>query len=97
MEFACEQLFVLLVFCVCDAAFSTNDYLSKTRTDISFVAHLAGGVAGLLVGICVLRNVKVRFWQLKLWWFSVTIYFSLMITGICIHLFDPNHFFIADE
>lgn len=43
------------------------------------------------VGIGVLRNLKVRPWERKLWWCAVTLYFLLMITGISIHLFykDP--------
>ena len=29
-------------------------------TPIAYAAHLGGGVAGFLIGICVLKNVKVE-------------------------------------
>lgn len=56
------------------------------------VAHFCGAVAGLLVGIGVLRNLKVRPWERKLWWCAVTLYFLLMISGISIHIFYKDHF-----
>ena len=33
---------------------------------VSFTAHLAGAIAGLLIGIIVLKNRKVHAWELKL-------------------------------
>ena len=38
----------------------------KSYQKISVVAHLSGAVAGLLVGIIVLKNRKVHTWEIKL-------------------------------
>jgi hypothetical protein len=59
------------------------------------MAHLCGAIAGLLVGIGVLRNLQVRSWEKKLWWFAVTLYLSLMTAGICFHIFYPDYFYMS--
>lgn len=92
MEFAIVQLFVFLIFCVTDVGFSAYRHFTDANDQVGYVAHLCGAVAGLLVGIGVLRNLKVRPWERKLWWFAVTLYFLLMITGISIHIFYTDHF-----
>ena len=38
---------------------------------VSFTAHLAGAIAGLLIGIIVLKNRKVHAWELKLKMFCI--------------------------
>lgn len=92
MEYAIVQLFVFLVFCGTDAGFAIYRHVHDMHDQVGYVAHLCGAVAGLLVGIGVLRNLKVRPWERKLWWCAVTLYFLLMITGISIHLFYKDHF-----
>lgn len=92
MEFAIVQLFVFLIFCVTDVGFSAYRHFNDMHDQVGYVAHLCGAVAGLLVGIGVLRNLKVRPWERKLWWFAVTMYFLLMLSGVGIHLFYKDHF-----
>lgn len=92
MEYAIVQLFVFLVFCGTDAGFAIYRQVHDMHDQVGYVAHLCGAVAGLLVGIGVLRNLKVRPWERKLWWCAVTLYFLLMATGISIHLFYKDHF-----
>lgn len=92
MEYAILQLFVFLVFCVTDFGLSAYRHMHDYHDQVGYVAHICGAVAGLLVGIGVLRNLKVHRWERKLWWFAVTLYFLLMLTGISIHLFYSEHF-----
>ncbi|XP_031635937.1 rhomboid-related protein 2-like isoform X2 [Contarinia nasturtii] len=92
MEYAIVQLFVFLVFCVTDLGFSVYRQVNDIHDQVGYVAHLCGAVAGLLVGIGVLRNLKVRRWERWLWWCAVTLYFLLMIVGISIHIFYADHF-----
>lgn len=92
MEYAIVQLFVFLIFCITDVGFSAYRHLNEIHDQVGYVAHLCGAVAGLLVGIGVLRNLKVRPWEKKLWWFAVTLYFLLMLSGISIHIFYKDHF-----
>lgn len=67
MEYAIVQLFVFLVFCGTDAGFAIYRQVHDMHDQVGYVAHLCGAVAGLLVGIGVLRNLKVRPWERKLW------------------------------
>lgn len=92
MEFAIVQLFVFLIFCITDIGFAAYRHFNDIHDQVGYVAHLCGAVAGLLVGIGVLRNLKVRPWERKLWWCAVTLYFLLMISGISIHIFYGQHF-----
>jgi rhomboid-related protein 1/2/3 len=92
MEFAIVQLFVFLVFCGTDVGFSIYRHINDPLDKVGYMAHLCGGIAGLLVGIGVLRNLNVRSYEKKLWWIAVTVYSALMITGICFHIFYPDYF-----
>uniref|UniRef100_A0A336KA11 CSON008469 protein n=1 Tax=Culicoides sonorensis TaxID=179676 RepID=A0A336KA11_CULSO len=92
MEYAIIQLFVFVVFCGTDIGVSTYRHFTIPNDKIGYMAHLCGGIAGLLVGIGVLRNLEERRWEKKLWWCAVTLYFALMLTGIAIHIFYPEHF-----
>ncbi|XP_022220038.1 protein rhomboid [Drosophila obscura] len=92
MEYAIVQLLAFLVFCFTDLGTSVYRHLTDQHDQIGYVAHLSGAVAGLLVGIGVLRNLEVRRWERILWWVAVIFYFALMTTGIIIHIFVPDYF-----
>ncbi|XP_070492523.1 rhomboid-related protein 2 isoform X2 [Chironomus tepperi] len=92
MEYAFLQLFVFLVFCGTDIGFSVYRHITDPFDRVGYMAHLCGGIAGLLVGIGVLRNLNVRPYEKKLWWIAITLYSALMISGICFHIFNPDYF-----
>ncbi|XP_062565788.1 rhomboid-related protein 2 isoform X1 [Armigeres subalbatus] len=93
MEYAIVQLFVFLVFCVTDLSVSIYNSIYDPYDKVGYIAHASGALAGFLVGIGVLRNLRVRPWERKLWWFAVTIYFLLMAAGLMFHIFYPAHFY----
>ena len=43
-------------------------YALKEDTKVSYVGHLAGATAGLLLGVLVLCNLRRLDWETKLWW-----------------------------
>ncbi|XP_049541255.1 protein rhomboid [Anopheles darlingi] len=92
MEYAIVQLFVFLVFCIADLGTSIYNSIHDPFDKVGYVAHASGALAGFLVGIGVLRNLKVVPWERKLWWCAVTIYFLLMGAGIMFHFLNPDHF-----
>jgi rhomboid-related protein 1/2/3 len=59
---------------------------------IGYAAHLAGAVAGLLVGINVLRNLEIKSWERKVWWISITLYTTLMLAAIIWNAAFPSYF-----
>nr|XP_029733954.1 rhomboid-related protein 2-like isoform X2 [Aedes albopictus] len=93
MEYAIVQLFVFLVFCVTDLSVSIYNSIYDPYDKVGYIAHASGALAGFLVGIGVLRNLRVRPWERKLWWCAVTIYFLLMAAGVMFHIFYPDHFY----
>ncbi|XP_037931123.1 protein rhomboid [Teleopsis dalmanni] len=92
MEYAIVQLFVFLIFCFTDLGTSIYRHITDQHDQIGYMAHLSGAVAGLLVGIGVLRNLEVRRWERIVWWIAVIFYFALMMTGILIHILVPDYF-----
>lgn len=97
MEYAILQLLVFVIFCLSDLGTSVYRHVTNKHDQIGYIAHLAGAVAGLLVGIGVLRNLKVRRWERILWWVAVIAYFGLMATGVIIHIFCPSYFPYQDR
>ena len=47
-----------------------------------FMGHLCGALAGLLVGIFVLDNRRVRSWEPVVQWISLTIFLLMFIFAI---------------
>lgn len=93
MEFAIIQLVVFLLLAALDTGTAVYDrYWRHLDQNIGYVAHLAGAIAGLLVGIGVLRNLEQRKWEKRLWWAAVVLYFSLMIAGILANIFWTERF-----
>lgn len=80
------QLTIFLIYCVTDFYFSFIAYHAG-NVDTSFVSHLCGAIAGLLVGIGVLRNLKIRSWEQKMWWCAITIFAMLLLIGGFINIF----------
>jgi len=59
---------------------------------IGYAAHVAGAIAGLLVGISILRNLEVQAWEKKVWWASIILYIVLMLVAIIWNAAFPSYF-----
>ncbi|CAG9126400.1 hypothetical protein JYU34_011694 [Plutella xylostella] len=93
MEFAIVQLLVFVLLAGVDVGTAVYDrYWRHLQQNIGYVAHLAGAVAGLLVGIGVLRNLEKRKWEKRLWWAAVLLYFALMAGGVLANILWKEHF-----
>jgi rhomboid-related protein 1/2/3 len=93
MEFAVLQLLVFLLVTSVDVGQAIyTRYVNETINRISYVAHLTGAIAGLLVGINILRNLEVRTWEKIIWWASFVTYTALMSTAIVWNILYPLHF-----
>ena len=61
------RLVIVVVYMIIDTIFAVIRRFKPTSDQqVSFTAHLAGAIAGLLIGIIVLKNRKVHAWELKL-------------------------------
>ena len=57
-------------------------YYSEGDNKTGFMGHLCGALAGLLVGIFVLDNRRVRTWEPIVQWISLTIFLLMVIFAI---------------
>ena len=49
---------------------------------VGYAAHIGGAVVGLLLGIVVLRNLRVRKWERVFWWICLLLFLGLFLAGI---------------
>ncbi|XP_076281091.1 rhomboid-4 isoform X2 [Lasioglossum baleicum] len=93
MEFAVLQLLVFLVVTSFDIGQAIyNRYVLDTNDQVGYVAHFAGAIAGLLVGINVLRNLEVRTWEKVVWWVSIITYTVLMTAAILWNILYSSYY-----
>ncbi|XP_035723843.1 rhomboid-related protein 2-like isoform X1 [Vespa mandarinia] len=94
MEFAVLQLLVFLLVTTVDVgqAIYSRYVVVESNNQIGYVAHLAGAVAGLLVGINVLRNLEVKTWEKVVWWASIVTYTVLMTAAILWNILYPSYY-----
>ena len=90
------QIFLFVSFCSFDIFISFYQYIFEQDDRVSYISHFCGAMAGLLVGIFVLRNVNSRPWQEHswVWWIALTLYALLMVFGIAGHVLFPNQLMI---
>ncbi|KAJ9589612.1 hypothetical protein L9F63_017197 [Diploptera punctata] len=87
------QLLIFLPLMAIDTSFAIyKRFVKGVEHQTGYAAHLAGALAGLLVGINVLRNLEVKSWENKLWWASVFVYTVLMLIAIIWNIAFPSYF-----
>ncbi|RWS28714.1 rhomboid-related protein 2-like protein [Leptotrombidium deliense] len=93
MEFNWVRLIALLVFGGTDVGVAVYDrYYGETKNRTSYAAHIAGAVGGLLIGIVILRNLRVRKWERLVGWFAFLFYVILMAFLLIWNVANPNYF-----
>lgn len=92
MEKAKTQLIAMLIFIIVDVGSSIYNYNIDEEGSIGYIGHLCGFIAGLLVGILILRYGRCTGWQRILWWCTVAVYGLIMILGVSVHIFYSSHF-----
>ena len=82
MEFPALRLIGFLIVTGVDTGVAV--YYRYTGQDnlVSYTAHIAGGVVGLLLGVVLLRNLSYETWERALWWCSLLIFLGLFLGTI---------------
>lgn len=93
MEFALLQSLIFVLVITMDGGHAIwRRYVKNDSEDnIGYAAHIAGALAGLLVGINVLRNLEVKTWEKAVWWLSIFIYSALMIAAILWNVLNTSY------
>uniref|UniRef100_A0A8D8Q0E9 Rhomboid-related protein 3 n=1 Tax=Cacopsylla melanoneura TaxID=428564 RepID=A0A8D8Q0E9_9HEMI len=91
MEFAGFQTFIFFMLATLDIGNAVYNRYSDKPDPIGYTAHIGGALAGLLVGIYLLRNLEVKSHERFLFWAALIVSFILFGVGIAWNVLDPSH------
>ncbi|XP_016993956.1 protein rhomboid [Drosophila takahashii] len=71
---------------------SSSEFLaidqSETVVAVSYVAHLAGAIAGLTIGLLVLKSFEQKLHEQLLWWIALGTYSALVVFAIAFNIMN---------
>ena len=72
-----------------DVGFAVWDRYARADavTPVGYTAHLMGALAGLTVGVIVLKNFEQKLIQQYIWWIAVAVYIGCTVFAICWNIF----------
>lgn len=92
MECALQQLLCLLLLLAADIGIAVYNRFGDTGQPekISYAAHVGGLIAGLLMGIVVLRNFRQKPWERAVWWFAILAFWLMVISCVFWNVYCPQ-------
>ncbi|KQS43065.1 protein rhomboid isoform X2 [Drosophila erecta] len=71
---------------------SSSELLAIDQTEmvgaVSYVAHLAGAIAGLTIGLLVLKSFEQKLHEQLLWWIALGTYSALVVFAIAFNIMN---------
>ncbi|XP_037720827.1 rhomboid-related protein 2 isoform X1 [Drosophila subpulchrella] len=71
---------------------SSTEFVSIDQTEtvvaVSYVAHLAGAIAGLTIGLLVLKSFEQKLHEQLLWWIALGTYSALVVFAIAFNIMN---------
>lgn len=55
---------------------------------VSYVAHLTGALAGLTIGLLVLKNFEQKLHEQVLWWVALGVYAACTLFAVLFNIFN---------
>ncbi|PAA68889.1 hypothetical protein BOX15_Mlig016071g2, partial [Macrostomum lignano] len=85
------RLSILLLLAGGDTGLAVySRYTSEKDSRTSFAAHGGGFLAGLLIGVPLLRNLDVKNWEKVLYWIFLILFLLLMAGAVLFNVFCGN-------
>jgi len=84
MDFSWLRALILALFIILDVGMSVYQRFREDPQKVSMTAHIGGFVAGLFLGIVLLRNLRLKRCERIMWWICLVIY--LIFVSVCIGL-----------
>ncbi|XP_066595305.1 protein rhomboid [Prorops nasuta] len=94
MEFGIVRLIGIFVIASADVGFAIYDRYAAEQMvgpPVSYVAHLTGALAGLTIGLLVLKNFEQRLHEQLLWWVALGVYAACTIFAVMYNLMHPDY------
>ncbi len=82
MEFPALRLIAFLLLAGIDTGVAVYYRYIEVDTQVGYAAHAAGAIVGLLLGIVVLRNLRVHTWERVFWWICLLLFLCLFLAAI---------------
>ncbi|UYV75293.1 RHBDL3 [Cordylochernes scorpioides] len=86
MEFGIVRLVGIFVIASADVGFAIYGRYSGGEPT-SYVAHLTGALAGLTIGLLVLKNFEQKLHEQMLWWLALGIYAACILFALLFNIF----------
>ncbi|XP_061389097.1 rhomboid-related protein 3 [Musca vetustissima] len=90
MHYGILRLASILFFASCDVGFAVYARFVDDYPSVSFIAHLTGALAGLTIGLLVLKNFEQKLHEQLLWWIVLGIYAACIIFAIIFNLLNST-------
>ncbi|XP_076310078.1 rhomboid serine protease stem cell tumor isoform X2 [Tachypleus tridentatus] len=89
MEFGLVRLAGIFIIASADVGFAIYDrYAAEQGLPVSYVAHLTGALAGLTIGLLVLKNFEQKLHEQLLWWVSLGVYAACTLFAVLFNVFN---------
>ncbi|KAK5640852.1 hypothetical protein RI129_009399 [Pyrocoelia pectoralis] len=92
MQCGILRLFGIFAIASCDVGYAIySRYAAETMgPPVSYVAHLTGALAGLTIGLLVLKNFEQKLHEQLLWWIALGVYAACTIFAILFNIMNPT-------
>uniref|UniRef100_A0A146M6D2 Protein rhomboid n=1 Tax=Lygus hesperus TaxID=30085 RepID=A0A146M6D2_LYGHE len=92
MKFGIVRLLSIFFVASTDVGFAVYGRYAATSSEpqghpVSYVAHLTGALAGLTIGLLVLKNFEQRLHEQLIWWVALGVYAACTIFAVLYNVF----------
>ncbi|KAL4240973.1 Rhomboid-related protein 3 [Mactra antiquata] len=90
MEFGVIKLAAILLIASTDVGFAVWDRYTRKPSmapPVGYTAHLMGALAGLTIGLVVLKNFEQKLHEHYLWWIALAVYLGYIVLAIFWNVF----------
>ncbi|CAG9862276.1 unnamed protein product [Phyllotreta striolata] len=93
MDFPLCNLLVFVIIIALNIGMTIyNKYTLDTYENVAHSAHIGGAVAGLLVGIWILKNFTPTKKEMYIWWSALAVFIILLSIMVLMNIFWTKHF-----
>ncbi|XP_050295712.1 protein rhomboid [Anthonomus grandis grandis] len=91
MQCGILRLFGIFAIASCDVGYAIySRYADEVGPPVSYVAHLTGALAGLTIGLLVLKNFEQKLHEQLLWWVALGVYAACTIFAVLFNVMNPT-------
>ncbi|XP_057657115.1 protein rhomboid-like [Diorhabda carinulata] len=88
MQCGILRLFGIFAIASCDVGYAIYSRYDAMGLPVSYVAHLTGALAGLTIGLLVLKNFEQKLHEQLLWWVALGVYAACTIFAILFNVMN---------